>query len=181
MRPFCPRARSDALLFNACSRLQPIVERIATLQMSLHVETVPGEDRTSPPLAPPPRSPPACVPDHDLTGGSAAPLLPTFTWHGFQHVLVSVMGGASFDGQLHSIIAHWTTAQLESASELSFAPDGGERRGAPCNPTARWDPTAHPMGPHSPPYGTVWDPIVHRMGPPPTPHGTPPPTTWRPY
>jgi hypothetical protein len=108
----------------------------------------PDEDRTSPPLAPPPRSPPACVPDHDLTGGSAAPLLPTFTWHGFQHVLVSVMGGASFDGQLHSIIAHWTTAQLESASELSFAPDGGERRGAPCNPTA------HPMGPHlMGPYG----------------------------
>ena len=82
-------------------------------------------------------STPTCVVLHGLEGGvvdehilplgtgRAHALLPRFTWHGFQHVLVSAHDGATFDGSLTALTARWTTAALESSSTLSFSPDGG--------------------------------------------------------
>lgn len=68
---------------------------------------------------------PAVLDTHVLPPGRLEhPLRPKFTWHGFQHVIVSATGGASFAGELDSLVAHATAAELEGTSEIHFAGEG---------------------------------------------------------
>ena len=66
------------------------------------------------------------IDEHTVPAGAGrSALIPRFTWHGFQHVFVSVSGGATFTGSLDALTARWATADLVPASSISFAADGG--------------------------------------------------------
>ena len=44
-----------------------------------------------------------------------------FAWRGFQYVLVTTKGAATFRGGLGDISAQWTGQQLQAAATISFA------------------------------------------------------------
>jgi hypothetical protein len=55
---------------------------------------------------------------------------PKFTWHGFQHVVVTPSPGVTFSGELQAISAHWTTSDLKTSSSITFAGPGAEILGS---------------------------------------------------
>jgi len=54
----------------------------------------------------------------------APALAPKFTWHGFQHVVVTTSPGVTFTGELDAVSAHWTSSNLSKSASITFA--GGE-------------------------------------------------------
>lgn len=59
-------------------------------------------------------------------GHGARALRPRFTWHGFQHVIVTCSGGAHFDGRLGSLAAVWTVAAVAESATITFQGPGSE-------------------------------------------------------
>jgi len=57
----------------------------------------------------------------DAQGAPPPDLFPRFTWHGFQHVLVTVSGaGASFRGGIDDLEAVWTVTNLDESGTIEF-------------------------------------------------------------
>ena len=53
-------------------------------------------------------------------GTAAAVLRPSFTWHGFQHVIVTVSDSVTFEPKLGSLTAEWTAIDAEATGMVSF-------------------------------------------------------------
>ena len=61
--------------------------------------------------------------------GGPHDLWPRFTWHGFQHVIVTATGGARFDGRLGSVEAAWTVSELAESATIEFEGPGADLLG----------------------------------------------------
>ena len=60
-------------------------------------------------------------------GSSGTRLLaPKFTWHGFQHVVVTPGPGVTFSGEVDAVSAHWTTSDLSRTASIRFGGEGAE-------------------------------------------------------
>jgi hypothetical protein len=57
-------------------------------------------------------------------GSSGAPLKPSFTWHGFQHVIVTVSASVEFTATTASLSAEWTAMNAPATGSISFG--GGD-------------------------------------------------------
>ena len=53
-------------------------------------------------------------------------LTPTFTWHGFQYVIVEATTGVSFAAKLDSLEPRWTVPELAETAAITFAGEGAE-------------------------------------------------------
>ncbi len=53
-------------------------------------------------------------------------LAPQFTWHGFQHVVVTPGPGVQFTGDLDAVSAHWTTSNLSRTASIKFTGEGAK-------------------------------------------------------
>lgn len=51
---------------------------------------------------------------------SAGTLRPSFTWHGFQHIIISVSDSVVFDPTPSSVRAEWTATNAEATGAISF-------------------------------------------------------------
>ena len=61
------------------------------------------------------------VADTYLLGPSSTGVLrPSFTWHGFQHIIVSVSDSVDFTPSPSAIRAEWTTTDAEATGAISF-------------------------------------------------------------
>ena len=61
------------------------------------------------------------VADTYLLGPSSSGVLrPSFTWHGFQHIIVSVSDSVDFTPSPSSIRAEWTTTDAEATGAIAF-------------------------------------------------------------
>jgi alpha-L-rhamnosidase len=75
----------------------------------------------------------AVVADTFLVGPTTPrgePLRASFTWHGFQHVIVSVSDTVTFDAKPESVAAKWTAMNAEATGSISF---GGGKASALLN------------------------------------------------
>ena len=50
----------------------------------------------------------------------AGALRPSFTWHGFQHVVISVSPTVEFDARPDSVRAQWTATDVEATGAIAF-------------------------------------------------------------
>jgi hypothetical protein len=51
---------------------------------------------------------------------SGGTLRPSFTWHGFQHIIISVSDSVVFDPSPSSVRAEWTTTNAEATGSIAF-------------------------------------------------------------
>ena len=67
----------------------------------------------------------AVVADTFLLGPSSNNTLrPSFTWHGFQHIIVSVSDSVTFHPTMDAVTPHWTTVNAEATGSITFG--GGQ-------------------------------------------------------
>jgi hypothetical protein len=66
----------------------------------------------------------AVVADTFIVGGAASNagtlLKPSFTWHGFQHVIVTVSATVEFVASPAALLAEWTAMNAEASGTIAF-------------------------------------------------------------
>lgn len=64
------------------------------------------------------------VDDSKSNHSDAEAFAPRFTWHGFQHVVVTPGPGVRFSGGPDAVSAHWTTSDVSRSASIKFMGDG---------------------------------------------------------
>ena len=63
--------------------------------------------------------------DHSTAGS----LQPSFTWHGYQYVIVTATDSIKFDAKAASLKPAWTANELEQSAKISFVGEGAKQLG----------------------------------------------------